>query len=109
MPGSDYPLTNARAIVGAPVFRRLPAGLGVIVAVNGPEPNNLAHALARGRPVASVPFGIEVQWADGRRDLTLTSSVGDYDRYLEAEEVLHQARLERRARLPVAGLPIHRP
>jgi hypothetical protein len=104
-----YPLRNERAIVGAPVFQRLPNGLGVITAIHGYEPNNLAHTRARGWPDERCPLLLEIEWADGGREVILSSSLGDYDHHLEAEEAMQQARLKRRARLPIAGLPIHRP
>jgi hypothetical protein len=98
---------QARTVVGATVFEHL-RKVGVITAVLGPEPNNLATAQAKGRPLSSVPLEIVIHWANGDVETRLSSSVGDYDAFLVSEENRHQTQLAQRAKLNT-NLPIHRP
>ena len=113
MPTTDalitYPLLDARAVVGAPVFKRLPNGVGVIEANLGLDPARLAADKAAGRVYPNYhSYILVVRWANGQREQVLSTAVGDYDRYLSIEDQKHAARLTRRARLGVT-LPLNRP
>jgi hypothetical protein len=105
----DFPLQYARAVVGAPVFASL-RKVGIITAVIGLEPHNLASAKAAGRPVSVswVPLEIVVTRANGSTECLMSSEVGDYDLYLVREESQQRERIARRGKLNVQ-LPINRP